>query len=161
MSLVRLAQRRRWCATNGLFVLAVVSAAWVALASAASDRPQGAGSQQPQGPGPRQPVHASQTPVQAPPLQAPAPVQAARTPDPSARALLDRYCVQCHSERLRTGGLTLQTIDTTNVPAGAEVWEKVIRKLRTDSMPPPGLPRPATARANAVASWLEREIDHD
>jgi mono/diheme cytochrome c family protein len=143
-----------------MFVLAVVTALFVALASAAPGRPQGAGSQQPQGTGLRQPVPASRAPVQAPPSQAPAPVLASQA-DASVRAVLDRYCVQCHSERLRTGGLTLQTIDTTNVPAGAEVWEKVIRKLRTDSMPPPGLPRPDAARANAVASWLEGEIDRD
>src|SRR5438309_2238473 len=161
MPMVRSAQRQRWCARRGIFVVAVVAAAWVALALAASDRAQGAGSQQPQVAGSQQPVHASQAPVQSPSLRAPVPVQASQTPDPSARALLDKYCVQCHSERLRTGGLTLQTIDTANVPAGAEVWEKVIRKLRTDSMPPPGLPRPDAARASAVASWLEREIDRD
>src|ERR1700687_4660183 len=142
MPLLRSAQRQRWCAPwctrSGMFVLAVVTA--VAL-SAASGRPQGAGPQQPQGTGLRQPVHASQAPVQAPTSRAPAPVLTSQA-DPSVRAVLDKYCVQCHSERLRTGGLTLQTIDTANVPAGAEVWEKVIRKLRTDSMPPPGLPRP-------------------
>ena len=31
------------------------------------------------------------------------------------RALLDRYCVTCHSERLKTGGLTLETMDVSNV----------------------------------------------
>lgn len=30
----------------------------------------------------------------------------------------------------------MQDTDPGNVPAGAETWEKVIRKLRTSSMPP-------------------------
>src|SRR5262245_49611963 len=63
------------------------------------------------------------------------------SPDQS-RALLDRYCVTCHNERLKTAGLALDTLDVTNVPAGAESWEKVIRKLRAGVMPPVGRPRP-------------------
>src|SRR5437016_1628254 len=58
------------------------------------------------------------------------------------RAVLNRYCVTCHNERLKTADLMLDKIDLENVPAGAEVWEKVIRKLRGNAMPPPGLPHP-------------------
>src|SRR5260370_23600806 len=58
------------------------------------------------------------------------------------RALIDRYCVTCHNEKLKTAGLLLDKIDVKNVPAGAEVWEKVIRKLRTGAMPPAGMPPP-------------------
>jgi len=58
------------------------------------------------------------------------------------RALLDKYCVTCHSDRAKTGGLTLQDIDVANVPANAETWEKVIRKLSVGAMPPIGMPKP-------------------
>ena len=54
----------------------------------------------------------------------------------SAREVLDRYCVTCHSERLETAGLSLEQIDVANAHEGAEIWEKVIRKLRTGAMPP-------------------------
>ena len=47
----------------------------------------------------------------------------------------------------------------TNVPADAERWEKVIRKLRAKSMPPPGLPRPDAATYDALAGYLETELD--
>ena len=43
--------------------------------------------------------------------------------------VLRRYCTSCHSDRLRTAGLTLESLDVSHVAAGAEVWEKVIRKL--------------------------------
>jgi hypothetical protein len=75
------------------------------------------------------------------------------------RALLDKYCVTCHNQRLKTGGLTLDNIDLSKVPAQAEVWEKVIGKLRSGTMPPAGLPRPDAASYKNLASWLETQID--
>src|SRR5713101_154815 len=59
---------------------------------------------------------------------------------PAPRAVFDTYCVTCHNQRLKTAGLTLDTLDVTNPAANAEVWEKVIAKLRQASMPPPGMP---------------------
>ena len=72
----------------------------------------------------------------------------AQQDSPAAQqAVLNKYCVTCHSAKLRTGGLSLQDADLSNVPAAAETWEKVIRKLRTGSMPPQGMPRPDAARS--------------
>jgi Protein of unknown function (DUF1592)/Protein of unknown function (DUF1588)/Protein of unknown function (DUF1587)/Protein of unknown function (DUF1585)/Protein of unknown function (DUF1595)/Planctomycete cytochrome C len=79
--------------------------------------------------------------------------------DPSYRAVLDKYCVTCHNQRLKTGGLTLDTMDLGKVPAQAEVWEKVIRKLRSGTMPPSGMPRPDAATYSGLAGWLESQID--
>ena len=87
---------------------------------------------------------------------APAPVPA---PVPAVRAVLDTYCITCHNQRLRTAGLALDGLDVTNPGANAEVWEKVIAKLRAGSMPPAGRPRPDAATYRAVASALENDID--
>ena len=78
---------------------------------------------------------------------------------PLDRALLDRYCVTCHNERLMTAGLTLDTVDLTQVAANAAVLEKVARKLRAGQMPPVGRPRPAQATADAFATALEAALD--
>ena len=86
--------------------------------------------------------------------------QAAQEPE-TYRVLLDGYCVGCHSDRLRTGGLTLQSIDVGVVVANAAVWEKVIRKLRVGSMPPARRPRPDSAVARRFVSYLETTIDAD
>jgi len=75
------------------------------------------------------------------------------------RAVLDTYCITCHNQRLRTGGLALDGLDVTTPATNAETWEKVIAKLRAGSMPPPGRPRPDAATYRTVASWLENEID--
>ena len=75
-------------------------------------------------------------------------------------ALLQRYCIGCHNKRLRTAGLALDELDATNVRADAEIWEKVVQKLRAGSMPPPGRPRPDTETYRAVAVSIEDKLDH-
>ena len=75
------------------------------------------------------------------------------------RAAVDRYCVGCHNERTKTAGLTLDSADLANVPEGAEVWEKVVRKLRAGTMPPQGARRPDEATAHVLLASLERELD--
>ena len=75
------------------------------------------------------------------------------------RAVLNRYCIGCHSDRLRTAGLSLEALDAGHVAAGAEVWEEVLRKLRSGAMPPPGRPRPDRAVVENVLAWLETELD--
>ncbi|MGP0074326.1 MAG: DUF1592 domain-containing protein [Bryobacteraceae bacterium] len=91
---------------------------------------------------------------------APPPQQAANpTSVTSERALVDKYCVACHSDKLKTGGLSLQSADMTNIPAGAETWEKVIHKLSLGAMPPQGMPRPDQASIDGLVSWLTTSID--
>jgi len=96
--------------------------------------------------------------------QQPAPPVSGRPPDtaPSqveARALLDKYCVGCHSDRAKTGGLSLQSIDVAAVAQHAETWEKVVRKLRVGLMPPIGMPRPDATTYDAFTAWVEQQID--
>jgi hypothetical protein len=80
-------------------------------------------------------------------------------PDTPARALVNKYCVSCHNQKLKTANLKLDTADAAHVSNSAETWEKVIVKLRSRSMPPPGLPRPDNATYDAAAGWLESELD--
>ncbi|HSP70258.1 MAG TPA: DUF1592 domain-containing protein [Bryobacteraceae bacterium] len=75
------------------------------------------------------------------------------------KPLLDQYCVTCHSDKLHTGGLSLQDANLTDVPKGAETWEKAIRKLRVGAMPPQGAPRPDKAALDGLASFLETSLD--
>jgi mono/diheme cytochrome c family protein len=77
----------------------------------------------------------------------------------ASAAVLKQYCVTCHNERVKSGGLVIDVAGTTNVGPGADGWEKVVRKLRTQSMPPPGAPRPDAASYGRVATFLETELD--
>jgi mono/diheme cytochrome c family protein len=68
-----------------------------------------------------------------------------RTATSPTRQALDTYCVSCHSDRLKTAGLSLAAGTVAEAPAHAEVWEKVVRKLRSRTMPPAGSRRPDEA----------------
>lgn len=81
----------------------------------------------------------------------------AQTADPAA--ILEQYCVTCHNETLRTAGLSLDPAGLSDPEADAEVWEKVIRKLRSGAMPPVSAPRPAPEEYDRAASFLEAELD--
>ena len=90
-----------------------------------------------------------------------APLAAQEAAGEAPRAVLDRYCVACHNDRLLTGGLSLEAaaVDAADPSRDAGVWERVIAKLRTGAMPPPGRPRPDAATYDAVAARLEADID--
>src|SRR5262245_41941629 len=79
--------------------------------------------------------------------------------EPPDRALLDKYCVTCHNERLHTGGLALDTLDLAKAGDQAEVWEKVVTKLGAGMMPPNGRPRPDQPTIAAFVSQLVKVLD--
>jgi mono/diheme cytochrome c family protein len=93
------------------------------------------------------------TPASTPPAATSA---TAATP---ARELVGTYCVTCHNERVKTANLALDKADTEHVSNSGEIWEKVVVKLRSRSMPPPGARRPDNATYDRVATWLESELD--
>ena len=51
-------------------------------------------------------------------------------PGSDHRSVINQYCVTCHNQRTKTAGLVLDAVDLSNVPANAELWEKVMRKVR-------------------------------
>ena len=103
-------------------------------------------------------VGAAQTPAVG--TSPAAPAASASTPiESEPRQLLNRYCVSCHSERLKTAELSLQAVDVDNIPRDAATWEKVVRKLRAGAMPPVGRPRPDAATYDRLASRIEGELD--
>jgi len=81
----------------------------------------------------------------------------AQTVAPSA--VFTQYCVTCHNPRLKTADLVLDVGELPHVAANAEVWEKIVRKLRTKAMPPAGAPHPDPATYDVTASFLEAELD--
>jgi cytochrome c5 len=99
-------------------------------------------------------VHASAQSAATPQTSVSSP--AAATP---ARDLVTNYCVACHNEKVKTANLTLDTADAERVFNSAETWEKVVVKLRSRAMPPSGRRRPDNATYDAVAAWLETELD--
>src|SRR5580704_12364428 len=75
------------------------------------------------------------------------------------RALLDRYCVGCHNQRLKTAKLEMDLMDIAHPEKDAVIWERAIRKLRGGMMPPPGATKPTAAEVNSLATYLEDSLD--
>src|SRR5688572_26484917 len=86
-------------------------------------------------------------------------VSAQSSSAPEHKATIDRYCVTCHNERLKTGGLALDGLDLADVRAHADTWENVVRKLRVGAMPPHGARRLDQKTADHLIAWLEGELD--
>jgi len=82
----------------------------------------------------------------------------APAPAPDA-AFLKQYCLTCHNDRAKAGALTLASLDVAAVDGHADVWEKVVRKLRTGMMPPEGVLKPSPAARAAFVGALEASLD--
>jgi hypothetical protein len=90
----------------------------------------------------------------------PAPV-ASHPAAPAAdhNAVIRHYCVGCHNDKTKSGGLSLAAFDAAAAAANAEVTEKVIRKLQAGFMPPPLAARPDPATYSALIRALEHTVD--
>lgn len=98
----------------------------------------------------------------------PALAQAARaktpapTPTPKGaytNELVSDYCSSCHHEGRKSGGVSLESFDATKVTAHPELGERIIKKLRTGLMPPPGVKRPEADEARVMVEYLEGRLD--
>ena len=88
-------------------------------------------------------------------------LQTGATADTPQQVMLTTYCYSCHNDRVRIGGLTLQGIDIHAAGTNAEVWEKVVRKLRGRLMPPPGSPQPEQQDIDSFVAWMETTLDNN
>jgi hypothetical protein len=77
----------------------------------------------------------------------------------SQRPLVDTYCVGCHNQKLKTGGIALDSLDPAKAGENAAKWELVLRKLRRGEMPPPGAPRPSPSVIASFTASLEDALD--
>ena len=95
-------------------------------------------------------------------MPSPSPGQAPTTAVPSRAAhgpVLSKNCVTCHNDRVKTGGFVLDVSSLESVGAAAESWERVVRKLRANAMPPAGAPRPDAATYASLTAHIESELD--
>src|ERR1700741_2199454 len=69
------------------------------------------------------------------------------------------YCDTCHFGPKARASLKRESLDLTNLDEKGLVWEKLLRKLRSREMPPPGMPRPDDATYQALIQSIEAERD--
>jgi hypothetical protein len=93
------------------------------------------------------------------PSHAPAPKGVPDHSAPDLGGTVKRYCLTCHNDKAKIGGLTLASFDAARAAHQPEVAEKIIRKLQTGMMPPPGVPRPDADTYRSLITALETSID--
>jgi mono/diheme cytochrome c family protein len=66
---------------------------------------------------------------------------------------LAKNCIACHSDKVKTANLSLE-----NPGRSAAIWEKVLDKVSSGRMPPPGSPAPPKPDVAAVTAWIEKSL---
>jgi cytochrome c5 len=69
------------------------------------------------------------------------------------------YCTECHDSDEWAGGIAFDTMTEDEIPQNVDVLEKVVRKLRSQQMPPGGHKMPDKNTRNAFIAWLEGRLD--
>jgi hypothetical protein len=80
-------------------------------------------------------------------------------PPPAQRAILDKYCMDCHNYTDYAGGVEFELFDPGKAHEDAKLTERMLRKLRAGMMPPAGKPRPDLQTIQTLARSLETEVD--
>ena len=75
-------------------------------------------------------------------------------------AIINKYCVTCHNDRAKAGGMSLANMDYDDLAKSAAAWEKSVKKLRVGMMPPQGAAQPDAATRNELVTWLTTSLDH-
>lgn len=75
--------------------------------------------------------------------------------------MLERHCIDCHNDGEFAGDLSFESSVPTDVAAHPEIWEKVVRKLRVDLMPPPSIARPDPEEIDQFLASLTAYLDEN
>ncbi len=78
---------------------------------------------------------------------------------PASWETLETYCTECHNADDWAGGIAFDTMSQAEIPQNIDVMEKVVRKLRSQQMPPGGHKMPDKATRNTFVSWMEGQLD--
>lgn len=82
-----------------------------------------------------------------------------QAPEVDLRAFLATYCISCHNDRSRTGGLSLAAPELADPATHPELWEKVLHKVGTGQMPPSRRPRPDPASLQRILAHVTTTLD--
>jgi len=88
----------------------------------------------------------------------------AQDPADAQLATIKQYCLGCHSDKAKIGGISFQgAVSSANLAASVakdpELFEKAVRKLRGRVMPPPGAKQPDAKTVDSLVAGLEDSLD--
>src|SRR5262249_30870129 len=77
----------------------------------------------------------------------------------SQQALINRYCAGCHNDKVKSGGFSWTSVDLAHPEQSAQQVDKVLKKLHSVLIPPPGQQRPDAAAMDSFVTSPENKID--
>src|SRR5207253_95546 len=78
----------------------------------------------------------------------------------AARPLVQKYCLSCHSTKLKKGSLDLERFaSSADVRKDLKVWQQTIEMLETDEMPPKSKPQPTAEERKGLVTWVHGFLD--
>jgi len=75
------------------------------------------------------------------------------------KKMLMQYCTGCHSDKLKTAGMSVVPLDANNLQADQATWEKILHRVSLGEMPLRGAPRPPKEKLQAFTDWLAKSLD--
>jgi hypothetical protein len=73
--------------------------------------------------------------------------------------ILEVYCYDCHGEGDDKGGVKLDGYGSPEALfADHGLWDNILKRLRSDTMPPQGKFRPTPEETAAIAAWVKAEV---
>ncbi len=80
--------------------------------------------------------------------------------DSVVKPLMTRSCVPCHNASVASGSVNLVPFNKeTTLAEHREAWDRILLKIRSGEMPPPGSPRPPQDKVDAVVEYLTGEFE--
>ncbi len=72
--------------------------------------------------------------------------------------VLRQGCISCHNNGLYSGGLNLEAefSQAKSLTTQREAWERILKRIRSGTMPPRQAPRPAGI--DAMIAFLEKQL---
>jgi hypothetical protein len=83
----------------------------------------------------------------------------AAIPPEALGQVVKKYCQRCHNDEMRRGNLSLDAFDVAAAAEKGDIAEKMVAKLRSGMMPPPGQTRPTGDTLDALTLSLETQLD--
>src|SRR4051794_3738733 len=91
-------------------------------------------------------------------LLAPAGLLFSQTFEKTVQPVLNKTCFPCHNEQVASGALNIAGFAKAgSLSSDRAGWDRILDKLKSGEMPPPGVKRPA--EMDQVISFLQNEFE--
>ena len=79
--------------------------------------------------------------------------------DAAVLPVLESYCADCHLDGADEGGVTLDVLVDPDKTAGEKkLWDRALKQLRHDLMPPRDMDQPTAAEQTTLENWIKAAV---